>query len=63
MTSDWWIYNTALGPLNCPTIPRCDVVFALAPTDADVDRLHSQYPDRTVLRAVVTEGTVNIAPL
>jgi hypothetical protein len=63
VTSEWWIYNTALAPLNCPTIPRCNVVFALAPTDADVDRLHSQYPDRTVLRAVVTEGTVNIAPL
>jgi hypothetical protein len=62
VTSDWWIYNAALAPLNCPRLPACDVLFALATTPADADRLHGQYPDRTLLRAVDTGGTLEVVP-
>jgi hypothetical protein len=58
VTTDWWIYNTALAALNCSRLPNCPVVFALATTPEAADRLHEVYPDRTLLRAEVQDGHV-----
>ena len=63
ITDQWWVYNAALAALNCPQLPNCDVLFALAPSAADVDRLRAQYPERTVMRAVQTDGQINVVPL
>jgi hypothetical protein len=60
LTSDWWLYNTSLAPLNCPRLPNCDVLFALAMTPEQESRLRGQYPDRTVLQAVVKGDRVDL---
>jgi hypothetical protein len=60
VTSDWWIYNAGLAALNCPRMPDCPVLFALAPSDNDVARLQANYPGRTVLRAAVNNGVVTL---
>lgn len=60
LTDDWWIYNTTLAPLNCPRLPQCDVLFALAASPQVADRLRAQYPDRTLLRAVDDRGVVQV---
>jgi hypothetical protein len=61
LTDDWWLYNAALSSLNCPRVPECDVLFALATTSADATRLHDAFPDRTLLRAVNNAGRVELA--
>jgi hypothetical protein len=38
------------------------VLFALATNTEEVDRLRLQYPGRTVLRAVDTNGRVTLLP-
>jgi hypothetical protein len=63
VTSDWWVYNTALTALNCPQVPDCSVVFALAPTPEAVSQLRARFPDRAVLRAVDNDGRVDLTPL
>jgi hypothetical protein len=62
VTDEWWLYNAGLAALNCPRLPDCPVLFALAPDREQVDRLRAQYPGRTVLRAVDAGGKVSLAP-
>jgi hypothetical protein len=63
VTDDWWLFNTALAALNCPEVPRCDVLFALALNPAEVDQLRAQFPERTLMRSVETNsGRVDIQP-
>jgi hypothetical protein len=62
LTDDWWTYNAALAPLNCPRVPECGVLFALATSDEDVQQLEAAYPGRTVLRAVDRGGTLSLEP-
>ncbi|MCA1644681.1 MAG: hypothetical protein LC797_04135 [Chloroflexi bacterium] len=62
LTDDWWLYNAALAALNCGRLPDCPVVFALALTPTDQDQLRLQFPDRTVLRAIDSDGHIRIAP-
>ena len=62
LTDDWWLYNAALAALNCPTLPNCGVLFALATSPADATRLHDEFPDRTLLRAVNNAGRVELMP-
>jgi hypothetical protein len=62
LTDNWWMYNTVLAPLNCPHLPDCDVLFALAPTDADANTLRAQFQNRMLLRAVDDGGTVEVEP-
>jgi hypothetical protein len=63
VTDDWWLYNAALAALNCPRLPACDVVFALATNPEDVNALHAQFPDRPVLRTVDRSGRIGLVPL
>jgi hypothetical protein len=62
VTDDWWLFNTELASLNCPRLPDCAVVFALATTSNDVSVLHAHYPDRAVLRAVDRTGQIDVIP-
>ena len=62
ITDDWWLFNTALAPLNCPRLPDCDVLFALATTPADAARLRLQFPNRAAFRAVDSQGQVSLVP-
>jgi hypothetical protein len=61
-TGDWWLYNTALAALNCPRLPDCDVLFALATNPADETRLRLQFPNRAVFHAVTNAGRVDLVP-
>jgi hypothetical protein len=63
VTDDWWLYNAGLAALNCPRLPDCDVVFALATTPDDVQRLHAQLPGRAVLRTLDRSGHVGVVPM
>jgi len=63
LTNDWWLYNADLATLNCPRLPDCSVLFALALTPEDQNRLRSEYPDRTVLLAVDNAGHVRLAAI
>jgi hypothetical protein len=62
LTNDWWLYNTALAALNCPRLPECDVLFALATTPNDVDAVRAQYPGRAVYRTFSNGSRVDLAP-
>lgn len=62
LSSDWWMFNTALAPLNCPTVPNCPALFALATTREDAARLRQMYPGRLALRAVDHDGRVDLEP-
>ncbi|HET6318297.1 MAG TPA: hypothetical protein VFG86_17730, partial [Chloroflexota bacterium] len=62
VTSDWWLFNTGLAALNCPNVPDCPVLFALATTPEDVAKLRATYPGRLPLRAVQREGRVELQP-
>jgi hypothetical protein len=62
LTSDWWIYNAGLAALNCSHLPDCDVLFAYATSQRDIDRLRDQYSGRTVLLAVANNGRVELLP-
>ena len=62
LTDDWWTYNTALAALNCPRLPDCPVLFALATRSEDADALIAQYPGRTVLKAVNAIGQIEVIP-
>jgi hypothetical protein len=61
VTDDWWLFNTSLVALNCPRLPDCGVVFALAPTPQIVNALRAQFPDRTLLRAVRVGNLVTLS--
>jgi hypothetical protein len=61
LTDDWWLFNTSLVTLNCPRIPECGVVFALASTQQTVNALRAQFPDRAVLHAVRVGDLVNLS--
>jgi hypothetical protein len=60
LTDDWWLFNAVLAPLNCPTVPDCPVLFALAQIDDERQRLLSAYPGRTSLRVVDHAGTLTV---
>jgi 4-amino-4-deoxy-L-arabinose transferase-like glycosyltransferase len=62
LTSDWWLYNGALAAFNCPKLPDCPVLFALATTPEDQARLRADYPGRTVLLAAEVAGHVRLVP-
>jgi hypothetical protein len=62
LTDDWWLYNAALSTLNCPRLPECGVLFALATTPGDAARLRETFPDRMLLRAVNKAGRVELLP-
>jgi hypothetical protein len=62
LTDDWWVFNAALSALNCPRLPDCGVLFALATTPEDASRLRDSYPGRTLLRAVNNAGHIELAP-
>jgi hypothetical protein len=62
VTDDWWLYNAALAALNCPRLPDCPVLFALATTPEDQNRLHALYPDSTLLRTVDNGGHIRLTP-
>jgi hypothetical protein len=62
LTSDWWLFNAGLSALNCPRIPDCPALFALATTPQDEERLRTTYPGRTVLHAVNHDGRVDLEP-
>ena len=62
LADDWWTYNTALAPLNCPRLPDCPVLFALATKPEDAAALIAQYPNRTVLKAVNATGRIEVIP-
>ena len=62
LSDDWWIYNTTLAPLNCPRLPECSVLFALATTADDAQRLHGAYPGRTLLRVTDDRGVLAVVP-
>jgi len=62
VTDEWWLFNAGLSALNCPQLPNCDVLFALAMNAEEVDRLQAQYPRRTVMRAVDQGGRISIVP-
>ena len=62
-TGDWWVYNTALAALNCPTLPDCDVLYALATNPADETRLRLQFPGRAVFHAQYSpQGALSLVP-
>jgi hypothetical protein len=60
VTDDWWLFNTSLAALNCPRLPDCGVLFALASTPEAVSALQAQYPGRTLLRAVNRAGRIEL---
>jgi hypothetical protein len=60
LTDDWWLYNQLLASLNCPTLPNCPVLFALATNDDDRQQLRAAYPGRTNLRVVDRGGTLSL---
>jgi hypothetical protein len=62
LTDDWWLFNTALAPLNCARLPDCPVLFALATNAEDTNLLRDAYPGRLVLRARDNAGRVDLAP-
>jgi hypothetical protein len=62
VTGDWWLFNVVLSPLNCADLERCPVVFALASSPADLDRLQASLPGRTLFRAFDRDGTVELDP-
>jgi len=62
LSGDWWLFNTALAPLNCPTVPDCPALFALATTPEDAARLRATYPGRIALHTVDHDGRVDIEP-
>ena len=62
VTEDWWLFNTSLSPLNCPRLPECAVVFALASSPRALSGLQSAYPNRLLLHAVRVGDSVTLAP-
>ena len=62
VTSDWWIYNATLAALNCPELPKCHIVFALATNPDDAARLRAQFPERTFLRAQRDGDRLTVVP-
>ncbi len=62
VTDDWWLYNAALATLNCPRVPDCGVLFALASTPNDLNVLRAQFPDRPVLRTFDRGGRIEVVP-
>jgi hypothetical protein len=62
LTADWWLFNTGLAPLNCPNLPECPVLFALATNRADENALRAQFPGRTVLRTSDDNGRISLTP-
>jgi hypothetical protein len=60
VTDDWWVYNTALAPLNCVQLPDCSVLFALAVTPADLISLRAQFPGRQLVRTVDDGGRIEM---
>jgi hypothetical protein len=62
LTDDWWIFNAMLSSLNCPQLHSCPVVFALATSDADRERLFELFPDRLRLLAIDHDGRIDIEP-
>jgi hypothetical protein len=62
VTDDWWLFNTSLAALNCPRLPECGIVFALASSPRTLAGLQSEYPDRVLLHAVRVGDSVTLSP-
>jgi hypothetical protein len=62
LTDDWWLFNAALQPLNCPRVPDCPALFALATSAEDAARLRATYPGRAALKAVDHDGRIDLEP-
>jgi hypothetical protein len=62
VTDDWWLFNTSLAALNCPRLPDCGVLFALAPTARSAFALRAEFPDRVLLHAVRVGDSVSLTP-
>jgi hypothetical protein len=61
LSNDWWLFNAALSPLNCPRMPSCGVLFAFAPTPADEAQLRGAFPDRQVYVTADNDGRITLA--
>ena len=63
LTSDWFIYNYVLFPLNGPEL-KGETLYAYAPSSSVVSQLEEQYPDRTLyMLQVGTGGDVTFLPV
>jgi hypothetical protein len=58
LTDDWWLFNAVLAPLNCPAVPDCPVLFALASDDQDQRLLTAAYPGRVTLHVADHGGSL-----
>jgi hypothetical protein len=63
LTDDWWLYNAGLAALNCPRLPNCSALFALALSPEDQQRLRVEYPDRSVFRTADSAGHIRLDPV
>jgi hypothetical protein len=63
LTSDWFIYNYVLFPLNDPDL-KAETLYAYAPSSTVVSQLQEQYPNRTLyMLQVGTGGVVKFLPI
>lgn len=63
LTSDWFIYNYVLFPLNGPEL-KGETLYAYAPSSSVLAQLERQYPDRTLyMLQVGTGGDVTFLPV
>lgn len=63
LTSDWFIYNYVLFPLNGPDL-KGETLYAYAPSSTVVGQLQAQYPERTIyMLQVGTGGKVTFLPV
>lgn len=63
VTSDWFVYNYILWPLNDPDL-HGSTLYAYAPTADDLSALQAAYPDRTIYQlSVSAAGDVSYTPL
>ena len=58
VTSDWFIYNYILWPLNDPALQGA-TLYAYTPTPDVIQRLHAEYPGRTLYMVqIASSGAV-----
>jgi hypothetical protein len=55
LTSDWYVYNYILWPLNDPAL-RGETIYAYLSTPDVLQRLRHEYPNRTFFLAEVAPG-------
>lgn len=63
VTSDWYLYNYVLWPLNDPNLTG-STLYAFAPSPDALNRLHTEFPTRALYEiAVAPDGTVSFTRL